>query len=41
MREFTLEISKRNYLKRNVTVNGTGKLVVSTEDNPLILWAGM
>nr|WP_136479258.1 dockerin type I domain-containing protein [Acetivibrio thermocellus]THJ78755.1 dockerin [Acetivibrio thermocellus] len=40
MREFTLEISKRNYLKRNVTVNGTGKLVVSTEDNPLILWAG-
>jgi len=40
MEEFTLEISKPSYLKRSVSVNGTGKLVVSTEDNPIILWAG-
>ncbi len=40
MKEFTLEISKPSYLKRYVTVNGTGELVVSTEDNPIILWAG-
>ena len=40
MKEFTLEISKPSFLKRNVTVNGTGELVVSTEDNPIMLWAG-
>ncbi|NLI59329.1 MAG: hypothetical protein GX387_12600 [Clostridium sp.] len=40
MKEFTLEISKPGYLKRNITVNGAGGLVVSTEDDPLILWAG-
>lgn len=40
MKEFTLEISKPGYLKRNVTVNGTGELVISTEDNPIVLWAG-
>ena len=40
MKEYTLEISKPGYLKRNVNATGTGNVVVSSADAPTILWAG-
>ncbi|HEY9059462.1 MAG TPA: CARDB domain-containing protein [Pseudobacteroides sp.] len=40
MKEYTLEISKPGYLKRNVNVTGTGNVVVSSKDTPIVLWAG-
>jgi len=42
MNEYTLEISKSGYLKRYVKVTGvgTGNVEVSSEDAPIILWAG-
>ncbi|WP_051983533.1 S8 family serine peptidase [Pseudobacteroides cellulosolvens] len=40
MNEYTLEISKPGYLKRNVNATGTGNVLVSSEDTPIILWAG-
>ena len=40
MDEYVLEITKTNYLKRNNTVSGTGEIIASTEEQPIILWAG-
>ena len=40
MDEYVLEITKTNYLKRNITVSGTGEIIASTEEQPIILWAG-
>ena len=38
--EYTLEITKLNYLKRIITVSETGEVVISTKENPIKLWAG-
>ena len=42
MEEYTLEISKSGYLKRYVKVAGVGAgtTAVSSEDAPIVLWAG-